>query len=82
MMPHTPAPSILEPLLSCAGVAGAGTVALCRMPWEMRQDSVEVLGHWEVTAAKGNVKALEPMGESTREPRVWVASKSHPEGST
>lgn len=30
----------------------------------MRQENVYVLGHWQVTVTKGNVQALEPMGEN------------------
>lgn len=54
----------------------------------MRQEIVYVVGYWEVTVTKGNVQALEPMGESQLVspgagcplgPTLWVPfTKAHP----
>lgn len=58
----TPAPSILDCVL--LSVVWTGTISyLLQNETGMRQDNVYVLGHWEVTVTKGDVQALELMGE-------------------
>lgn len=83
----TPAPSILECLLS-VDMAWAGTMSyLLQNGTGMRQENV--LGRWEVTVTEGNVQALEPMGKSQLvssgagcplRPTLWVPfTTAHPE---